>query len=88
QGLTVRTRVAPAASDLALRTEYHWASNGPRLLLRMSVTPEGEWPVPLPRLGIRFGLPGASGRVRWFGGGPGEAYPDTAAASLIGVWES
>ncbi|QES44513.1 beta-galactosidase [Streptomyces venezuelae] len=90
QGLTVRTRVAPAASDLALRTEYHWASNGPKLLLRMSVTPEGEWTVPLPRLGIRFGLPGAGAgtRVRWFGGGPGEAYPDTAAASLIGVWES
>ncbi|MET8682972.1 glycoside hydrolase family 2 TIM barrel-domain containing protein [Streptomyces sp. NPDC004732] len=88
EGLTVRTRVAPAASDLALRTEYHWASNGSRLLLRMSVTPEGDWTVPLPRLGIRFGLPGAAGRVRWFGGGPGEAYPDTAAASLIGVWES
>ncbi|WAL98592.1 glycoside hydrolase family 2 TIM barrel-domain containing protein [Streptomyces sp. Je 1-369] len=90
QGLTVRTRVAPAAGDLALRTEYHWASNGPKLLLRMSVTPEGEWPVPLPRLGIRFGLPEAwaAGRVRWFGGGPGEAYPDTAAASLIGVWDS
>ncbi|MFK4070744.1 glycoside hydrolase family 2 TIM barrel-domain containing protein [Streptomyces sp. NPDC029674] len=88
EALTVRTRVAPAASDLALRTEYHWASNGRKLLLRMSVTPEGDWPVPLPRLGIRFGLPGAPGRVRWFGGGPGEAYPDTAAASLIGVWES
>ncbi|MFH8612259.1 glycoside hydrolase family 2 TIM barrel-domain containing protein [Streptomyces sp. NPDC018029] len=88
EGLTVRTRVAPAASDLALRTEYHWTSDGGKLLLRMSVTPEGDWPVPLPRLGIRFGLPGAAGRVRWFGGGPGEAYPDTAAASLIGVWES
>ncbi|MEV7190256.1 glycoside hydrolase family 2 TIM barrel-domain containing protein [Streptomyces sp. NPDC093510] len=88
EALTVRTRVAPAASDLALRTEYRWVSDGDKLLLRMSVTPEGDWPVPLPRLGIRFGLPGASGRVRWFGGGPGEAYPDTAAASLIGIWES
>ncbi|MEU1116224.1 MULTISPECIES: glycoside hydrolase family 2 TIM barrel-domain containing protein [unclassified Streptomyces] len=88
EGLTVRTRVAPAASDLALRTEYLWASNGIELLLRMTVTPEGDWPVPLPRIGIRFGLPGAGDRVRWFGGGPGEAYPDTAAASRIGVWES
>ncbi|MEU8955113.1 glycoside hydrolase family 2 TIM barrel-domain containing protein [Streptomyces sp. NPDC048518] len=88
EGLTVRTRVAPAASDLALRTEYRWVSNGIKLLLRMTVTPEGDWPVPLPRIGIRFGLPGAGDRVRWFGGGPGEAYPDTAAASRIGVREA
>ncbi|MEU6992632.1 glycoside hydrolase family 2 TIM barrel-domain containing protein [Streptomyces sp. NPDC046465] len=86
--LTVRTRVAPAASDLALRTVYHWVSNGSKLLLRMTVAPEGDWQVPLPRVGIRFGLPGASDRVRWFGGGPGEAYPDTAAASMTGLWES
>ncbi|MGV9877761.1 glycoside hydrolase family 2 TIM barrel-domain containing protein [Streptomyces sp. NPDC003006] len=86
--LTVRTRVAPAASDLGLRVEYRWQSNGARLLLMLKVEPEGEWPVPLPRVGIRFGLPGASGPVRWFGGGPGEAYPDTCAASAIGLWES
>ncbi len=86
--LTVRTRVAPAASDLALRTTYHWQSDGTRLLLQLAVAPEGEWPVPLPRLGIRFGLPGPHGRVRWFGGGPGEAYPDTRTAAMLGIWES
>ncbi|QEV20989.1 glycoside hydrolase family 2 TIM barrel-domain containing protein [Streptomyces alboniger] len=86
--LTVRTRVAPAASDLGLRVEYRWQSDGPRLLLSLEVEPEGEWTVPLPRVGIRFGLPGASGPVRWFGGGPGEAYPDTCAASMTGLWES
>ncbi|WP_223777549.1 glycoside hydrolase family 2 TIM barrel-domain containing protein [Streptomyces sp. 135] len=86
--LTVRTRVAPAASDLGLRVAYRWRSDGSRLLLTLQVEPEGEWRVPLPRVGIRFGLPGASGPVRWFGGGPGEAYPDTGAASLVGVWES
>ncbi|MFH8559758.1 glycoside hydrolase family 2 TIM barrel-domain containing protein [Streptomyces sp. NPDC017988] len=86
--LTVRTRVAPAASDLGLRVAYRWRSDGSRLLLTLRVEPEGKWQVPLPRVGIRFGLPGASGPVRWFGGGPGEAYPDTGAASLVGVWES
>ncbi|MBW5424087.1 DUF4981 domain-containing protein [Streptomyces sp. BG9H] len=86
--LVVRTRVAPAASDLGLRVAYRWQSDGSRLLLALEVEPEGEWSVPLPRVGIRFGLPGASGPVRWFGGGPGEAYPDTRAASMTGVWES
>jgi beta-galactosidase len=87
EALTVRTRVAPAAVDLGLRTVYRWTSDGRRLKLTVSVTPEGEWTVPLPRLGIRFGLAGAD-EVSWFGGGPGEAYPDTRMASTIGRWRS
>ncbi|TGB07116.1 glycoside hydrolase family 2 TIM barrel-domain containing protein [Streptomyces sp. MZ04] len=82
--LTVRTRVAPAARDVGLRTVYRWTSDGSRLRLTVSVAPEGEWPVPLPRLGVRLGLPAAYGYAHWFGGGPGEAYPDTAAASVVG----
>ncbi|MFD5573919.1 glycoside hydrolase family 2 TIM barrel-domain containing protein [Streptomyces cadmiisoli] len=87
EALTVRTRVAPAASDLALRTVYRWTADGTRVRLTVSVTPEGDWKVPLPRLGIRFGLPSAD-RVTWFGGGPGEAYPDTGSASRVGRWHS
>ncbi|MFH8466196.1 glycoside hydrolase family 2 TIM barrel-domain containing protein [Streptomyces sp. NPDC017991] len=85
--LTVRTRVAPAATDLALRTVYRWTSDGTRLKLAVSVTPEGDWQVPLPRLGVRLGL-FAGDRVRWHGGGPGEAYPDTGTAAMLGRWES
>lgn len=85
--LTVRTRVAPAAWEVGLRTVYRWTSDGTRLKLTVSVTPEGDWAVPLPRLGIRFGLARAE-RVEWFGGGPGEAYPDTRAASMLGRWNA
>ncbi|MEU0331893.1 glycoside hydrolase family 2 TIM barrel-domain containing protein [Streptomyces sp. NPDC006193] len=85
--LTVRTRVAPAARDLGLATVYRWTSDGDRLRLTVRTTPEGDWTVPLPRLGVRFGL-AAADRVRWFGGGPGEAYPDTRAASAVGRWRS
>ncbi|MET8451890.1 glycoside hydrolase family 2 TIM barrel-domain containing protein [Streptomyces sp. NPDC005209] len=85
--LTVRTRVAPAARELGLSTVYRWTSDGSRLRLTVSVRPEGHWTVPLPRLGIRFGL-SAADRVRWFGGGPGEAYPDTRTASVLGRWQS
>ncbi|WP_327372937.1 DUF4981 domain-containing protein [Streptomyces sp. NBC_01216] len=84
--LTVVTRVAPAARDLALRTVYRWTSDGTRLRLTVSVTPEGEWPLPLPRLGIALGLPARMRRVDWFGGGPDEAYPDTRAAARLGRW--
>ncbi|WP_316740596.1 glycoside hydrolase family 2 TIM barrel-domain containing protein [Streptomyces sp. MK7] len=85
--LTVRTRVAPAARELGLATVYRWTSDGERLRLTVSVTPEGDWTVPLPRLGIRFGL-SAADAVRWYGGGPGEAYPDTRSASLVARWDS
>lgn len=85
--LTVRTRVAPAAWEVGLRTVYRWTSDGTRLKLTVSVAPEGDWKVPLPRLGIRFGIAEAD-RVEWFGGGPGEAYPDTRAASVLGRWNA
>ncbi|MFG2884567.1 glycoside hydrolase family 2 TIM barrel-domain containing protein [Streptomyces sp. NPDC048297] len=87
EALTVRTRVAPAAAEIGLATVYRWTSDGERLRLTVSVTPEGDWRVPLPRLGIRFGL-SAADEVRWYGGGPGEAYPDSRLASLIGLWQS
>lgn len=41
-----------------------------------------------PRLGVRLGLCGTLGDTEWYGGGPGEAYPDTRAASRIGRWTS
>ncbi|MDJ1132936.1 glycoside hydrolase family 2 TIM barrel-domain containing protein [Streptomyces iconiensis] len=86
--LVVSTRVAPAASALALRTVYRWTASGDALRLEVSVEPEGHWEVPLPRLGVRLGLPATYGHATWFGGGPGEAYPDTREASRTGLWHS
>ncbi|MFJ6833692.1 glycoside hydrolase family 2 TIM barrel-domain containing protein [Streptomyces sp. NPDC091209] len=86
--LTVRTRVAPAAREVGLRTVYRWTSDGTRLRLTVSVAPEGHWKLPLPRLGVRLGLAGSADRVTWFGGGPGEGYPDTKSACMTGRWES
>ncbi|MFY4717084.1 glycoside hydrolase family 2 TIM barrel-domain containing protein [Streptomyces sp. LaBMicrA B280] len=87
--LTVRSRVAPAGRELGLSTVYRWTADGDRLRLAVRVVPEGDWTLPLPRLGIRLGLPApATDRVRWFGGGPGEAYPDSKSAALAGRWES
>ena len=50
----------------------------------MTVTPEGDWPCPLPRLGVRFTAPGDLTRVTWFGAGPGEAYADSHRAQWVG----
>ncbi|MEJ8651613.1 glycoside hydrolase family 2 TIM barrel-domain containing protein [Streptomyces sp. MS1.AVA.3] len=84
--VVVRSRVAPAGAPLALRTVYRWTAQRDLLRLELSVDPEGDWPVPLPRLGVRMRVCGSLGLAKWFGGGPGEGYPDTRAAARVGRW--
>lgn len=83
-GLTVRTRVAPAGTDLGLYADYRWTADETRVRLTVTVTPDGEWPCPLPRLGVRLALPATCDQATWYGGGPGEAYPDSRSASRLG----
>jgi beta-galactosidase len=80
----VRTRVAPAATDVGMRATYRWQADGDALILTVDVEPDGEWTVPLPRLGIRLALPASIEGVEWFGAGPGESYVDSARAARIG----
>jgi beta-galactosidase len=96
--LRVRTRVAPSGLGLAVRTTYRWATVGDGLELTVDVEPEGRWDAPeggieprcdsWPRLGLRMSLPAAIDRVRWFGGGPGEAYADSRQAARIGQFSA
>jgi len=83
-GFALRTRVGPAATDIAMLATYHWTADGDALVLRVTVEPEGEWTQPLPRLGLRMALPAGIDDVEWFGGGPGEAYVDSTQAAVIG----
>jgi beta-galactosidase len=86
--LTVHARVAPAASRLGLRVIYRWRGDARGLRLTVGVLPEGDWVTPLPRLGVRLGVPGWLRRVEWYGGGPGEAYPDSRQAARVGRFTS
>ena len=83
-GFVLRTRVAPAATDLAMLATYHWSADQDALVLRVTVEPQGEWTQPLPRLGLRMAVPAGIDEVEWFGGGPGEAYADSTQAAVIG----
>ncbi len=42
--------------------------------------------VDLPRIGVRFSLPGRFRDLRWFGRGPHENYPDRNASAMLGQW--
>ena len=76
----LRTRVAPAGEDFGLNVTYTWRG----LQLTVDVEPDGDWPCPLPRLGVQFTLPAELSTVEWFGRGPGEAYPDSRQAARVG----
>ncbi|MDR1867642.1 MAG: DUF4981 domain-containing protein [Treponema sp.] len=41
----------------------------------------------LPRVGIVLPIPASYNRIRWFGSGPHEAYPDRCAGAFLGVYE-
>jgi beta-galactosidase len=82
--LVVRTRVAPAATHLGLFTTYRWTADADVLRLTVEVSPDGDWELPLPRLGLRMALPGELQHIEWFGLGPGEAYPDSRRAVRVG----
>jgi beta-galactosidase len=41
----------------------------------------------LPRVGVTFRLPAGFDRMRWYGRGPLENYPDRSRGALLGTWE-
>jgi beta-galactosidase len=82
--LVVRARVAPAGTDLGVSVTYRWSAVPGGLRLEVGVVPEGDWPCPLPRVGLRMAVPARLRRVEWFGRGPGEAYADTGRAARVG----
>ncbi|MEU4607032.1 glycoside hydrolase family 2 TIM barrel-domain containing protein [Kribbella sp. NPDC023972] len=92
--LTVRGRVAPDGLGLGVRVTYRWRAVGDGLRLTVDVVPEGEWDGTAitprcgswPRLGVRMALPKTMQDVRWFGGGPGEAYTDSREAARVGQY--
>ncbi len=86
--LLVRTRVAAATTNLGLLVDYRWSAQGDALRLRVDTTPDGPWWCPLPRIGVRLGVPGRFDNVEWFGRGPGEAYPDMRDAARVGRFTS
>ena len=79
--LRTRLRVAPAGARFGLLATLTWDADGQ---LSVRVAPDGSWPCPLPKVGLRLVLDAALEEVSWFGRGPGEAYRDTHHATRVG----
>ncbi|CAN5472573.1 glycoside hydrolase family 2 TIM barrel-domain containing protein [soil metagenome] len=82
--LVVVSRLAPAQARFGLRTKTTYSLSTMGLMVEYEVDPEGEWTVPLPRIGVRFELLQSFGNVEWIGLGPSEAYIDSKRAQSTG----
>ncbi|MCG6926381.1 MAG: DUF4981 domain-containing protein [Acidobacteria bacterium] len=58
------------------------------ILLRHSITPHGNQPDWLPKVGLQMVLGEEFNRLAWYGRGPHETYPDRRTGTRIGVFES
>jgi beta-galactosidase len=83
----VQTGLAPPALQWGLLSTWVWSQVDDGLRLDLTVTPEGQFPATLPRLGITFELPKVD-TVEWFGTGPNEAYVDTRSAAAVGKYSA
>ena len=80
-----RLRIAPAGTDAGFLATLTWTQPETGVTrLGIDVAPEGSWPGPLPKIGLRLVLDAEVGEVTWFGRGPGEAYRDTWHATRVG----
>lgn len=85
----VKTRFAPPVFDWGLNAEYVYTiTEDGAILLEVEVTPDGEIPLVLPRIGLVSTLPSEMMNVTWYGKGPGESYIDTQSAAKLGLWQA
>ncbi|WP_239453154.1 MULTISPECIES: glycoside hydrolase family 2 TIM barrel-domain containing protein [Microbacterium] len=93
--LRVSGRTAPRTHPHGVAWTMTWTADGDGLVLDVDADFVGPWTdtpymhrdIPVPRLGLLFGLPGAAERVAWFGRGPGETYVDSCEGSRIGWFD-
>ncbi len=80
---TVVSRVGGAGRDELVELTLVWSVDGDDAVLDATVEPLGG-PATWARVGLSFSLPTEYANARWFGQGPGPAYPDTGQGTRLG----
>ncbi|MCL6625013.1 MAG: DUF4981 domain-containing protein [Alicyclobacillus shizuokensis] len=86
--IRVQARIAPPILEWGIDCTYTYTvyATGD-IIVDVAGTPRGDKPLTFPRIGLQMKLPKSFHRVRWYGRGPGESYPDSKLANRIG-WYS
>lgn len=86
--LTAETVHASYGNDPALRlTSVYTVYGDGSIRCRFSFRPDPDLPV-LPRLGVTMEIEGSLDRLKWYGRGPHENYPDKKTAAHVGLYSS
>ncbi|AVF36353.1 beta-galactosidase subunit alpha [Rahnella sikkimica] len=86
--IEVHSVIAPPVFDFGMRCFYRWQiSPQGAVSLDLSGTPYGDFNHVIPKIGLDFGLSRRFGQVEYYGRGPGENYPDSRQANLIGHYQ-
>ncbi|WP_460573839.1 glycoside hydrolase family 2 TIM barrel-domain containing protein [Humibacter soli] len=92
--IRVAGRTAPASHPHGVDWTMLWRADDRGLVLSVDASFVGPWSdtpfrhrdIWVPRLGLRFALPGGYQTVEWYGRGPGETYVDSFEGSRIGAF--
>lgn len=85
--VVIDTVVGGPSMDSRVACRWEWTEDAGGLTLSLAVEPQGSWPdwsSHWGRVGVSFALDGFGRSLEWFGPGPGQAYPDTGQAGLLG----
>lgn len=86
-GVHAHTFMAPPSLDWGYHvfTTYTISPSG-SIAVRAKFQPTGSMPKHVPRIGFDVQVNKQLQEARWFGLGPGEAYPDKKDAQSVGIW--
>lgn len=86
--IEVRERIAPPVLGFGMSVVLRWSFEAGSVRVRVTGEPDGDYRDLVPRIGLTLALPEEFRQIEWYGRGPGENYPDSAAANLVGRWRS
>ncbi|MGA5657221.1 beta-galactosidase subunit alpha [Rahnella contaminans] len=86
--IEVHSIIAPPVFDFGMRCVYRWQITPQGAVsLDLSGTPYGHFDAIIPKIGLDFGVSRRFTQVEYYGRGPGENYPDSRQANLIGHYQ-
>ncbi len=86
--IEIRDHAEGASYTTAFDNHYLYKIEGSgELTLDHTVSPQGNMPGWLPKIGLRWIIDKSLDRVTWFGRGPFETYPDRKTGARIGIYK-
>ncbi|MBR8535887.1 DUF4981 domain-containing protein [Carboxylicivirga sediminis] len=83
--ITVVYRLKPRKLDIQVELKYVLNTNGD-LQVNMHYTPNDKQSS-MPKIGFRLAIPREYEKLKWYGAGPHENYPDRKEGALIGIYQ-